>query len=145
MSLDAEPVICPAIILSDGAIREHGTNKVSIIGAFDRLNALSFPFLSPPFTVTVLLSNIAGPVERIPFTVRIEAAESAHVVASVTGHITVPAEITKDEVMEIVAPIPPSTFPSAGKYEVNVLVGTEPLDKRILLVKSITATQQLSP
>jgi hypothetical protein len=72
-----------------------------------------------------------------------EAADSAHVVASVTGHFTVPAEITKDDVLEIVTPIPSSVFPSAGKYEVNVLVGTEPLNKRVLLVKPITATQQL--
>jgi hypothetical protein len=141
--MDIEPVICPAIILSDTAIREQGTGKVSIIGAFSRLNTPGFPFQGPPFVVTVLLLNIAGPIDRIPFTVRIEAADSAHVVASVTGHFTVPADIAKDDVLEIVAPIPQSFFPSAGKYEVNVLVGTEPLNKRVLLVKSITTTQQL--
>ena len=141
--MNIEPVVCPAIILSDMVIREQGTGKVSIIGAFTRLNAPSFPFLSPPFAVTVLLLNISGPIERIPIIVRIEATDSAHVVTSVTGHFTVPAEITKDDVIEIVAPIPPSPFPYAGKYEVNVLVGTEPLNKRLLLVKPVTATQQL--
>ena len=106
--MDIEPVVCPAILLSDTAIREQGTGKVSIIGAFTRLNALGFPFQSPPFVVTVLLANIAGPVDRIPVTVRIEAADTAHVVASITGHFTVPAEITKDDIIEIVAPVPPS-------------------------------------
>jgi hypothetical protein len=139
--MDTEPVICPAIILSDTVIKEQGTGKISIIGAFTRLNALSFPFQSPGFVVTVLLLNIKGPVDRIPITVRIEDANSAHVVASVTGHFTTPPDITMDDILEIVAPIPPSFFHSAGKYEVNVLVGTEPLNKRLLLVKAATSTQ----
>jgi hypothetical protein len=137
-----EPAICPAIIFSDSAIREQGTGKLSIIGSFTHFNSPGFPFLSPQFIVTVLLSNIRGPVERLPVTLRIEAAGSAHVLASVAGEMNVGPEVTQNDTLEIVFPIPPTPFAQAGAYEVNVLVGTEPLNHRALFVRSISATPQ---
>jgi len=137
-----EPVICPGIIFSDLAIREQGTGKLSLIGCFTHFNAPGFPFLSQQFIATVLLSNIRGPVEHLPVTLRIEAPGSAHVLTSVSGEMNIGAEITQNEILEIVFPIPPTPFQQAGPYEVNVLVGSEALSKRFLFIKSISASPQ---
>jgi len=141
--MEIEPAICPAIIFSDSTIRELGTGKLSIIGAFTHFNAPSTPFLSPLFMVTVLLSNIRGPIERLPVTVRIEAPGTAHVLASVSGDLKIPANITQNEVLEIVVPVGPTPFAQVGSYEIHVLVGTESVGKRALFVRSVSATPQL--
>jgi hypothetical protein len=137
-----EPVVCPGIIFSDSTIREQGTGKLSIIGAFTHFNSPGFPFLSPQFIVTVLISNIRGPVEGLPITIRIEATGSAHVLASISGQMNIGPEITGNEVLEVVVPVPPTPFPQAGGYNVNVLVGSELINSRLLFVRSISATPQ---
>jgi hypothetical protein len=137
-----EPVVCPGIIFSDSAIREQGTGKLSIIGSFAHFNSPGFPFLSPQFIVTVLLSNIRGPIEGLPVTIRIEASGSAHVLASVSGQMNIGPEIGGNEVLEVVFPIPPIAFPQAGTYDVNVLVGSEPINRRPLFVRPISASPQ---
>src|SRR5258708_15774037 len=137
-----EPVVCPGIIFSDSAIREQGTGKLSIIGSFAQFNSPGFPFLSPQFIVTILLSNIRGPVEALPVTIRIEATGSAHVLVSVSGQMNIGPEITGNEVLEVVFPIPPTMFPQAGTYDVKVLVGSEPINRRQLFIKSVSATPQ---
>jgi Family of unknown function (DUF6941) len=141
-SAHIEPVVCPGIIFSDSAIREQGTGKLSIIGSFAHFNAPGFPFLSSQFIVTILLSNIRGPIEGLPITVRIEATGSAHVLSSVSGQINLGPEITGNEVLEVVFPIPPVPFQQAGTYDVNVLVGSEFINRRQLFVRSTTATPQ---
>ena len=141
--MEIEPVVCPAIIFSDSAIREQGTGKLSIIGSFTHFNAPGTPFLSPLFLVTVLLSNFRGPIERLPITLRIEAPGSAHVLASVSGELKIEPKISPNEILEIVIPVGPTPFPQVGEYEVNILVGTESVGKRALFVRSISATPQL--
>ncbi len=141
--MEMEPVICPAIIFSDSAIREQGTGKLSIIGSFTHFNAPSTPFLSPLFLVTVLLSNIHGPIDRLPVTLRIETPGTGHVLASVSGELKIEPNITKNEVLEIVFPVGPTPFPQVGSYEIHILVGSESVGKRALFVRSISTNPQL--
>lgn len=137
-----EPVVCPAIIFSDSAIREQGTGKTSLIGCFTHFNAPGFPFLSQQFVVTALLSNIRGPVEHLSVTIRIEAPGSGHVLTSVSGEMNIGPDIAPNEILEVIFPIPPIPFMQAGAYDVNVLVGSEALSKRTLIVKSTSASLQ---
>ena len=80
--MELEPVLAPNIILSDGAIRELGTNKISFIGTFHNFNCPHFPFQSPPFFVTVSLTNLRGKLERFKIAIRIEHKASNLVAAS---------------------------------------------------------------
>src|SRR5262249_49568445 len=100
MPTNFEPVVCPAIIFSDGAIREQGTGKLSLIGCFSHFNAPGFPFLSQPFIVTVLLSNIRGPIEHLPVTLRVETPGSAHVLSSVSGEMNIGPEVEQNQILE---------------------------------------------
>jgi hypothetical protein len=47
--METEPALCPAIILSDSVIREHGAGKISLIGSFTTYNFPTFPFVAAPF------------------------------------------------------------------------------------------------
>lgn len=136
--MEIEPAICPGIIFSDLAIREQGTGKTSIIGSFTHFNAQQFPFLTGHFVITALLTNIKGPVERLPITARIEAADSGHVVGSVSGQIGIGPEHTKDDTFEVSLPFTPTTFFTAGAYNVVILVNNEELNRRKLLVRPVS-------
>jgi hypothetical protein len=144
--MDTEPVICPSIIFSDLTIREAGTDKVSLIGSFTQFNAIQFPFVAPPFHVTVLLTNIQGSGQALPVTMRIEAADTGHVVGSMSGLAVIPSTHTRDDIAQVVFGFPPTQFPGPGKYEVVILIKNEPVGKRSLFIRptsSSTTTQNL--
>lgn len=136
--MDIEPAICPGIIFSDSAIREQGSGKTSIIGSFTHFNAQQFPFQTRHFVVTALVTNIKGPIDNLQITARIEAADSGHVAASVSGNMRVAPENTKDDTFEISFPFPPTTFLSAGAYNVVILVNNEELNRRKLFIRPIS-------
>jgi hypothetical protein len=138
--MDAEPVVSPSILFSDLTIREFGTDKISLIGTFSQFNAPRFPFLAPLFHVTVLLTNIKGPIESLPVTIRIEAEGSGHVIASTTGQIPLPATHTLADIAQLVFGIPPTQYQAPGRYDVHVLVRNEPIAKRPLFVKPVVSS-----
>jgi hypothetical protein len=138
--VDTDPVLCPAILFSDLTIREHGTSKLSIIGTFTQFNAPSFPFLAPQFFVTLFLTNIQGPVDGLPVTLRVEAQGSGHVLASTSGMIPIPATHSREDVAQIVFAIPPTVYPAPGQYRVHVLVRNEQVANQALFVRPITGT-----
>ncbi len=136
--MELEPVLAPNIILSDGAIRELGTNKISLIGTFHNFNCPQFPFQTPPFFVTVSLTNLRGKLDRFKIAIRIEHKASNLVAASAAIEIGSAAEIKPSEVLQI--PIPVScNFASAGLYSVVLLVEGEVLASRDLTVTAVTA------
>lgn len=138
--MDTDPVICPAILFSDLTIREFGTSKLSIIGTFTQFNAPSFPFLAPQFFVTLLLTNIQGPVDALPVTLRIEAEGSGHVLASTSGMVPIPATHSRSDVAQIIFAIPPTLYQAPGRYDVHVLVRNEHTANLPLFVRPITGT-----
>ena len=91
-----EPTLVKGIILSDSVIREHGTGKLSLIGCFTTYNFQILPSVAQPFVVTVFLTNLEGRLETFPITVRIEAPDSGHVLASSMAHLSTDIEASTD-------------------------------------------------
>jgi hypothetical protein len=138
--MEQEPALCHAIILSDTVIREMGTGKLSIIGSFTRYNLLTFPSMVPPFVVTVLMTNLKGPLEHFPITVRVENRKTGHVLASVGGEIGASNELPKTEIIEVPIQVPPINFTEPGVYKVVVLAENSPLGDRDLTVGSLSSS-----
>jgi uncharacterized protein DUF6941 len=136
--MEQEPALCQGIILSDTVIREMGTGKLSIIGSFSRYNVPSFPFPVPPFIVTVLLTNLQGPLEQFPVAIRVENRRSGHVLASASGDIAASKELTKTEVIEVPIQLPPIIFTEPGVYKITALAENSPLGDRDLSVNSLS-------
>jgi len=136
---DIEPALCPSILFSDLTVREFGTDKISLIGTFSQFNAPRFPFIAPPFHVTLLLTNIRGPIDQLPVTVRIEAEGSGHVIVSTSGSIPIPPTHGLADIAQIVFGLPPTQYQTPGRYEVHVLVRNESIGQRPIFVRPITS------
>lgn len=119
-------------------IREIGTGKLSIIGSFSRYNFPSFPFLVPPFVVTVFLTNLKGPLQRFPITIRVEHQRTGHVLASATGEIGAPDQLMKTEVIDVPIQLPPINYTEPGVYKVVALAENSQLGVRDLTVGSLS-------
>jgi len=133
--------VCVSIILSDFVICEQGTRKNSLIGVFNNLNGIKFPWPSPLFFVTVALTNLPPDTKNFNLTVRIEHPVTGHVLTSLGGEIKFgePSNLSKELVFEVSFPVVPFLIPSAGHYEVTVLFNNSSIAKRLLTVNSITA------
>jgi len=135
--MEMEPALAPNIILSDGAIREAGTNKISLIGTFHNVNARMFPF-NIAFFVTPSISNLRGKLDRLKIAIRVEDKSSSLVVASAAIEVGSPTEVNPSDVLQIPMPVACS-FGSAGVYSVVVLVQNEVVGARDLTVSPVTA------
>ena len=135
---ESEPAICPSIILSDHMVREAGTNKLSLIGVFNRWNVTSFPFSTPPFCITVTFTNFRYSEKPVEITVRIESS-SGHVLASLSPTLKFnnPSMGPNDQV-ELPLRVPGMNLPSPGTYNVVVLVNGDLIAKRAFAVNSVT-------
>lgn len=140
MSQEIEPTLAHAIILSDGVIREEGTQKLSYIGSFHNFNSPRFPFTSMPFVATAFISNLRADPGEIKITIRIENSDSGHVICSSTAGIGFKGKVDRNEVFEVPIGMGAITFPGAGLYKAVVLVNNESIGSRDLNVKSITAS-----
>ena len=136
-----EPTLCLGIMLSDGVIREHGTGKLSLIGCFTTYNFQTFPFVAPPFVVTVILTNLEGQLQNFPIAVRIEAANSGHVLASSMTHLNTEQPVPRTEIFEVPIGIPPINYAEPGIYKVKVLAQNEELGQRDLTVRRLGVSQ----
>jgi hypothetical protein len=136
-----EPVLCSGILLSDGVIREHGTGKLSLIGCFTTYNFQMFPFVAPPFVVTVLLTNVEGQLQGFPITVRIEGATTGHVLASSMAQLNTEQPVPRTDIFEVPIGIGPVNYPEPGIYKVIVLAQNEDLGHRDLTVRRLGVSQ----
>ena len=140
---NVEPTLAFGIVISDNAIREEGTGKLSFIGSFQNFNFPTFPFQSPPFFVTAFITNLAGQIDKLTITARVEQPKSGHVVRSSSIEIGFKKPIDKDEIFEIPFGLPPCIFPAAGVYQIVVLVNNEKVGHRDFRVNPITNTPQI--
>ena len=141
-----EPALSQALILSDLVITEVGTNKSSLIGCFTCLNAPKFPFATPLFYVTALVTNIRGKVEQLVVTLRIEDERSGHVSASVSANVGLPPDapaFVPAQIFQVSLPVPPFQVQTAGEYSVLILVNNMQAGKRSLEIRPLT--QQAPP
>jgi len=134
-------LVCVSIVLSDMVICERGTNKNTLVGSFNNFNAPRFPFVTPPFFVTIQLTNFLPNTTEFNLTVRVEERASGAVLTSAAGQMKLggPAELTKETVLEIPIPLGPFLVPKAGHYDVVVLVNNEQAGKRLLTFNALTA------
>jgi hypothetical protein len=136
---ESEPIIVPTIILSDQVIREAGTQKLTIVGMFSQWNCPTFPFQTPAFWVTPILSNFHYTEKEINITVRIEAA-NGHVLASISPKIKFAnPNMKKHDTVEIPLQVPSIVLTLSGIYQIVVLIDGDIIGKRHFFVNSVTA------
>ena len=128
-------------MLSDSVIREHGTGKLSLIGCFTTYNFPTFPFVAPPFVVTVILTNLEGQLQNFPITVRIEATNSGHVLASSMTQLNAEQPVPRTDIFEVPIGIPSINYAEPGVYKVKVLAQNEELGQRDLTVRRLGVSQ----
>ena len=145
--MQIEPALTPGIIFSDMVIREAGSNKLSLIGCFQRFTLPRFPAQTGLWFATVGVTRLRGTVAAFNVTARIEIAESAHVISSSNANIQLPENsppLQPDLVFEVPLPFAGVVFQNPGKYAVVILVDTEEVGRRILEVAPVTQSTQIS-
>lgn len=146
--MEQEPALCQAILFSEFVIREKGSDKLSIINSFNRLFSPQFPFLTPPFFLSLLLTHLRGKIASLDLTARVEDPSSGHVLASSSGKIGFPEDrppFDEREIHDIVIPISPFLVFQQGNYSVVVLVNNEKVGERILPVLPFPSGQGMPP
>jgi hypothetical protein len=128
----------PGITLSDLVIREAGSNKISLIGCFQRFQFPQFPFRTGQWFATVGVTGIRD-ATSFNVTARIEVTDSAHVVSSTSALVEVKGvdSIQPEIIFDVPLPFNGVVFKNEGRYTVVVLVDTEEIGRRPLEVVSI--------
>jgi len=139
--MKTEPV-CILIVLSDWVVCEQGTRKNSLIGSFHNFNSPRFPFPTPPFFITVAITNLDPEVKEYNLCVRIEDPKDSSVLANVSGSIKFgeEAKFLKENVFEISFPVMPFIISKPGFYKILVLVNTEVAGQRLLTVNAVSVS-----
>lgn len=138
--MESDP-ICSSIVASDAVIREEGTGKLTLVGCFQNFAAQKFPFKGPPFFITPFITNLEGRFAELHIACRIEDPESAHVIASTGGKLTLRDEappLVRAVELEIPLPFQGVVFPTAGQYKVVVLLNKDEIGHRFLIVQALT-------
>ncbi|HZZ58972.1 MAG TPA: hypothetical protein VFE31_14155 [Opitutaceae bacterium] len=142
--MDNEPVIIPAILLSDMVIREAGTGKLSYIGVFSQWNVPQMPVQVAPFFVTAHVANFRHGGMEVPISIRIESTEGQKI-WSADGKVAFPGrELPAGLVVELPTPVVGLTFREAGRYIFRIVVDEEELGRRDVHVR-VVAPQQPPP
>jgi hypothetical protein len=102
-----------AIVVCDQIIEDKLTNKKSLIGIFNNINAGSFPCRHPQISVFVSLTEGRGTCNA---RLRIVGEESDEVIADVNGPIQFP---DVNAVVELVFNLVGLVFPSPGLYSIE--------------------------
>lgn len=151
MNPESEPTLLQFIVFSDLVIREQGTGKSSLIGAFDLFNAPSFPFQAPPFFVTIGITNVhlsRAPGEapkEINVNVRVEDKQSGHVFGNATGKVGINEgkTLSREATIMITLPLPAMTFIAPGPVTIVVHVDNERVGDRTLAINPLSAPTNL--
>lgn len=135
--MQSEPVVMPAILLSDTVIREHGTGKLSYIGAFAQWSASRFPFQAPPFYITPIIANLRQGGNTVPAVIRIEKKGGLTLWSS-EGKVTLPPqELPEGLIIELPTPALGVVFPEPNLYSIQVLIDGETVGQRDFFVRQI--------
>jgi hypothetical protein len=139
----ADDFVASSILTSDLVVREAGTSKLSIIGTFQGFNAPTLPFVSPRFFIVVSITNFVKTPTALDVTANIVNPQTSQTFASVSGHIQLKegVNIPRNGYLELAIPVPQVVFPSAGEYEIRILVNNAHAGSRYLVVKPQTSTQ----
>jgi len=120
----SEPVLV-GLLVADRVIEEKNGKK-GIIGTFTNFHARSFPASFPPWFIYAALTNVEGEHD---FAVNLVQSQTNQVVLGLSGKFN---SCSRDQVVELVAPILRAVFPTEGKYDLTFQVDTFPLGARVL-------------
>ena len=124
MMAAAKPMI-KAILVCDHIITEAGTNKKSLIGVFENITVLKFPYRHPLFSVYVKLTDASG-----KYRVRIELVDLKQNKIIGKGEIFSMDFPDKLSHYELTFNFGGLRFNHAGKYEFRIYVNDEFLDSK---------------
>jgi hypothetical protein len=137
---ESEPVLV-AFLLSDSAIVEANTNKLSLIGCFSQFNLPVFPSTVASFYATIMLTNLGGATE-LAFSLQIAEPKTGHILCATSGKMERSGTgFDQDQYLEIPFSIPPVTFHQPGKYEIKLLLNGEEFTKRPITVNLLPKTK----
>ncbi len=141
MEMENEPVILPAILLSDSVIREAGTGKLSYIGCFSQWNLPQLPLTIAPFYITAQVANFRHGGGEVPVVLRIEKADGQNVF-SVEGKVGfAEKDLPPGLIVELPTPIVGLHFAEAGRYIIRVLINGEEVGSRDTFVRVVAPPQ----
>ncbi|HEY3755909.1 MAG TPA: hypothetical protein VGL42_07145 [Opitutaceae bacterium] len=135
--MDNEPVVIPAIILSDTVIREAGTGKLSYIGSFSQWNVPELPFAIAPFYVTAHVANFRHGGQEVPVALRIEDQDGNRV-WNAEGKVAFPGrELPPGLIVELPTPVVGLSFRTTGRYTIRIIVADDELGHRDVQLRVI--------
>lgn len=124
--------ILKAMLIADLAIREEGTGKVSLIGIFEQISAVSFPVRHPTLSVYVKMTDAEGTYDIAIELLRLDDATR---LGEGRGTLEAPDRMA---VGEIIVRLDNLIFPAAGLYEFRLLANRRYLgSKSFRVVKSV--------
>jgi hypothetical protein len=143
---DAEPVVIQAVLMSDYVVREAGTNKLTLAGIFSVLNCPGFPFATPPFWITVFLTNFRNGTKEANVVVRLEQKQTGMVLGNAAGRIQfAEGKIAPEVMVEIPFRMNSMFVPQPGNYRVVVLVNDDKVAERAFVVQAVSSPTILPP
>ena len=120
-----------ALLLCDQVIVDAGTNKKSLIGVFENLNALVFP-ASTSMAIYAKLTDAQG---KYNFRVRIVHLKNE----ALLGELEIKDAEFADQLRpaELIINLPGLVFPEAGKYEFQLYANDVYLSRITMEARSI--------
>lgn len=131
MAATSPPPVLVAMLLCDTAIREAGTNKLSLIGTFNGIFAPKFPCVHPTLSVYLALTDGRG---KVPCCLRMTSMESGKEVFSLQGQVEFPDPLA---VAEMIFQLQQLKFDQPGLYALDFLADKELLGSRKLRVQPL--------
>lgn len=135
--MESEPVLAPAIVLSEAAIRDRTTSKISLVNIFHSFRAKQLPIKSS-FFVTAFISNMRGQFDSLPVTLRILGEKGNELICR-DVQLSTAVHVLRNYVVDVIFPIPVVEFRDAGCYEIVVSVEGQILATRRFLVECAVA------
>lgn len=106
------------MLLCDRAIREVGTNKVTLVGIFDRISVAAFPtrFVSG----MALYARMTDSAGDYPMKLELVRLEDELAIGKLEGMVTITDRMGSSELM---VNIPELLFEREGRYDVRLFMG----------------------
>jgi hypothetical protein len=120
-----------ALVLCDTAIREVGTNKLSLIGTFSGVSANTFPCVHQTITVYVALTEGLG---NVPCKLRLTSLTSGDTIFEIPGQINF---VDRTSVPELVFQLNQVRFDAPGMYAIEFWAGDDVLGSRKINVQKV--------
>lgn len=122
-----------AFLFADRVLTEEGNKKKTIVGAFSRFWAQSFPAQFLPWFVYVAVTNVVGRHEFSLYLVREKEQQFVFTQSGAFG------TDSKSAVVELVAVVANAVFPAPGDYVFTFAIDGRPTMTRILEVRPAVA------